>query len=81
MGIPVFILGESGSGKSTSLRNLNPDQTIVLQAVKKPLPFRNAWKPWSGETKIGSIAVTDNSARISLSDPARPRSASGCPGS
>lgn len=64
MGIPVFILGESGSGKSTSLRNLNPDQTILLQAVKKPLPFRNTWKPWDNQTKTGSIAVTDNSARI-----------------
>lgn len=64
MGIPVFILGESGSGKSTSLRNLNPDQTIVLQAVKKPLPFRHNWKPWDSTSKTGSIAVTDNSARI-----------------
>lgn len=66
MGTPVFILGESGSGKSASLRNLNPDETIVIQAVKKPLPFKNKWKPWDPQTKTGSIAVTDNSARICL---------------
>lgn len=64
MGIPVFILGESGSGKSTSLRNLNSEQTIVLQAVKKPLPFRNSWKKWDADKKTGSIAVTDKSSRI-----------------
>lgn len=66
MGTPVFILGESGSGKSASLRNLNPEETIVIQAVKKPLPFRNKWKAWDPQTKTGSIAVTDNSARICL---------------
>ena len=40
MGIPVFILGESGSGKSASLRNMNPDETVVLNVASKPLPFR-----------------------------------------
>lgn len=66
MGTPVFILGESGSGKSASLRNLNPEETIVIQAVKKRLPFKNEWKPWDPQTKTGSIAVTDNSARICI---------------
>lgn len=64
MGIPVLILGESGSGKSTSLRNFNPDDVIVIQSVKKPLPFRNTWKHWDKESKSGSIVCTDNSARI-----------------
>ena len=40
MGIPVLILGESGSGKSASLRNMPPDETILINAVGKPLPFR-----------------------------------------
>ena len=40
MGIPVLILGESGSGKSTSLRNFSPDEIGVFNVASKPLPFR-----------------------------------------
>lgn len=40
MGIPVLILGESGSGKSTSLRNFNEDEIKILNVASKPLPFR-----------------------------------------
>ena len=35
-----MILGESGSGKSTSIENLNPKETFIVQAVNKPLPFK-----------------------------------------
>ncbi len=40
MGIPVLILGESGSGKSASLRNFKPDEYLLLNVAGKPLPFR-----------------------------------------
>lgn len=40
MGIPVLILGDSGSGKSTSLRNFEPDEIGVFNVASKPLPFR-----------------------------------------
>lgn len=35
-----LILGESGTGKSTSIRNLNPDETFIINVLNKPLPFR-----------------------------------------
>ncbi len=41
MGVPVLILGESGSGKSTSLRNFKKDELAVYNVAGKPLPFRN----------------------------------------
>lgn len=41
MGIPVLILGASGSGKSTSLRNFKPDEVGVFNVASKPLPFRS----------------------------------------
>lgn len=44
MGIPVLILGESGSGKSASMRNFNPDQVGIFNVGGKPLPFRNKLK-------------------------------------
>lgn len=40
MGIPVLILGESGSGKSCSLRNFNKDDLVIYNVAGKPLPFR-----------------------------------------
>lgn len=40
MGIPVLILGESGSGKSASLRNFTPEDIGVFNVAGKPLPFR-----------------------------------------
>lgn len=40
MGIPVLILGESGSGKSTSLRNFEDGEVGIFNVAGKPLPFR-----------------------------------------
>ena len=40
MGLPVLILGESGSGKSTSLRNFKKDELVIYNVAGKPLPFR-----------------------------------------
>ena len=38
----ILILGESGRGKTTSLRNLNPKETFIISTTSKPLP----WKGW-----------------------------------
>lgn len=40
MGIPVLILGESGSGKSASLRNFEPQDVSIFNVAGKRLPFR-----------------------------------------
>lgn len=41
MGVGVLVLGYSGSGKSTSLRNFKQDEIGVLNVARKPLPFRH----------------------------------------
>ena len=41
MGVAVLILGESGSGKSASLRNFKQEDVGILNVASKPLPFRN----------------------------------------
>lgn len=65
MSVATMILGESGTGKSTSLRNLNPAEVLLIQAVKKPLPFKSAsWKEITKEDPSGSIYCTDQSATI-----------------
>lgn len=65
MSIATMILGESGTGKTTALRNLDPANVLLIQAVSKPLPFRNAgWKPVTRATPDGSVYVTDDSKKI-----------------
>ena len=44
MGIPVMVLGASGSGKSTSLRNFKADEIGIFNVASKPLPFRSNLK-------------------------------------
>lgn len=38
--IPVLIIGKSGSGKSTSLRNLKKEEYSLVNVLNKDLPFR-----------------------------------------
>ncbi|MEG1107187.1 MAG: AAA family ATPase [Eubacterium sp.] len=44
MGLPVLILGSSGSGKSTSLRNFKEGDIGIINVLGKPLPFQNKLK-------------------------------------
>jgi len=38
----IIIAGPSGSGKSSSMRNLDPKTTAVINTERKQLPFKNA---------------------------------------
>ena len=53
----VLIMGESGTGKSTSLRNCDPATTAVVNPVGKPLPFKGSSKftMLNGETEARKI--------------------------
>lgn len=56
-----LIIGESGSGKSTSARTLDPKKTMVINILKKPLPFKN-WKKNYTDVKdnTGNFFQSDN---------------------
>lgn len=41
MGIAVLVIGESGSGKTASLRNFQENDVSILNVASKPLPFKN----------------------------------------
>lgn len=61
MGISVLVLGQSGRGKSSSIENLNPEETLVIKSISKPFPFKSSeWKKFDKDTKTGSYIVTDN---------------------
>jgi hypothetical protein len=55
----LCVCGESGSGKSSSLRNLNPDETFIISTVGKPLPFRG-WRKNYQKLQITKESVTGN---------------------
>ena len=39
----VLVIADSGTGKSTSIRTLNPKETFIINIANKPLPFKG-WK-------------------------------------
>ena len=44
MGLGVLIIGKSGAGKSSSLRNFVPGEVGIVNVLNKPLPFRSDLK-------------------------------------
>ena len=64
MSLPILILGESGTGKSASMRNLDPARTLLIQSVRKPLPFRNQWKPLGNDSQNGNVIVSRDYDKI-----------------
>lgn len=60
MGIPVLIMGESGSGKSTSMRNLDPDKVGIFNVAGKPLPFRKRMRVVNNATYQSIYKVLAN---------------------
>ena len=41
MGCPVFVIGESGSGKTASLRNFKNNEVFIVNVAGKELSFKN----------------------------------------
>lgn len=60
MGIPVLIMGESGSGKSTSMRNLDPEKVGIFNVAGKPLPFRKQMRVVNNATYQSIYKVLAN---------------------
>lgn len=55
----IAIMGESGSGKTTSLRNLDPSTTYIFDADKKGLSWRG-WKAQYNEANHNYVPMDDN---------------------
>lgn len=67
MSINVLIIGESGSGKSTSIRTLPAEQTFLINVINKPLPFKGSNKLYnklSSDGLTGNYYATDDHAVI-----------------
>jgi hypothetical protein len=67
MAVLVMIYGQSGTGKSTSLRNFKNEDVAVVNVSGKPLPFRGGIKPYNSDnyTKImAAISKTDRKSIV-----------------
>lgn len=62
----VIILGASKAGKSTSIRTLNPDKTIILNPLGKTLPFKGFNKMYNKDKGNFILNATYNDIFIQL---------------
>lgn len=72
----ILVIGDTGTGKSTSLKNLNPENTVIINVLGKELPWRGSRKDYNADRKnirkvtkgvdiIGSINAKMNDPKIS----------------
>lgn len=46
-----LIMGASGTGKSTSIKTLDPKETVIFNVLKKRLPFKGSNSLYNTENK------------------------------
>lgn len=57
MAILVMVYGQSGTGKSTSLRNFSPEEVSIINVSGKPLPFRKKLPTWCTDSYAEIVQV------------------------
>ena len=61
----VIILGKSGTGKSSSIKGLDPKETVILNVLGKKLPFKGSSSLYNKENK-NLFRVDDYTQVISM---------------
>lgn len=61
----VICLGASGSGKSTSIKSLDPKETVVINVLGKRLPFKGSNSMYNTENKnLFKVASWDSVLKL-----------------
>ena len=64
MGLPVLIMGESGSGKTYSVKNLPPEEVAVLLCEKNRLPFKKEFRTYKVKSGTGAEGKIVRQAQV-----------------
>lgn len=59
----IGIIGETGTGKSTAIKHLNPEETYIINVAKKELPFKGSEKLYNTNNK--NYKEEDNPIEVS----------------
>lgn len=70
MATPVLIIGKSGSGKSTSMRNCQNNDFNLIRVLNKPLPFKGKVNGWFSDDyqQIMKLLITSKADSIVIDD-------------
>ena len=63
----ILILGESGTGKSSSIRTLPPNETFIINIIGKSLPFKGSSRNYtklSADGLSGNYYCSDNPSQV-----------------
>lgn len=66
MAIIVMVYGQSGTGKSTSLRNFKPEDVCIVNVSGKPLPFKNKHKTFNTDNYMAIDEAIKNAPAKSI---------------
>lgn len=58
----IGIVGQTGTGKSTAIKHLDPKETYIINVAKKELPFKGSEKLYNAENK--NYAELDDAVKI-----------------
>ena len=64
MGVPVLIIGESGSGKTYSVKNLPPEEVAILLCEKNRLPFKKQFTTFKVKESVSDKGVVVRQSQI-----------------
>lgn len=57
-----IVMGSTGTGKSRSVKNLNPEETFILNTIGKALPFKGSGKSYNLDKK--NMVTSDKPTKI-----------------
>lgn len=63
----AIILGDTGCGKSTSIKSLNPKETVIINVLGKRLPFKGSNSMYNAENK-NLFVMSDYNSVLSMLD-------------
>lgn len=63
----AIILGDTGCGKSTSIKSLNPKETVIINVLGKRLPFKGSNSMYNAENK-NLFVMSDYNSVLTMLD-------------